>query len=284
MNRAALLLCGLPLLAACTADTLVLEGSGRACERATECEEGEICAFEGPGCQIQGVCTTYQCDDRDTFEVLCACRGDRVFGDAICAPDRYTRVQTNATPCEGVVLPRDGGPSTTVCSTTNDCATGFICEYTPGSCGELGECRQQSTCSGDAGVAQICGCDGVTTQGATFCLEQPFEMFGACPGQRDGGPDAGVDRDGGPRDGGPRDGGPISCADTTDCGAGEICEFTEGSCGQLGTCREQISCMGDAAVAQICDCNGNTIQGATFCVEQPFQMFGACPGQRDAGP
>lgn len=201
--------------ASCASDTQDLEGSGDACRVDSDCANGEVCAFTSPGCAHDGVCTRDACDDTTTFTVFCGCRGDRTFGDATCSKGSYTRVQTNATPCEGVVLepdggpppfdggPRDGGPrdgGPVPCSTTADCGAFQICEYAEGSCGMLGACRDLNTCIGDAAVATLCGCDGVTFTDGTFCIDRPFSMFGACPGQRDGGPDSGVAWDAEARD------------------------------------------------------------------------------------
>lgn len=189
------------VIASCSTNTYDLEGSGDACRRDSDCPSNEQCVFPYDGCRVDGVCSTSACDDDTTAMVFCGCDGNRVFGDDTCSTDPYTRVQTDATPCEGVVgADRDGGPRDAGhrdsgprdgaihrCMTNADCPATFICEFEANSCGDFGTCRDPSTCSGDAGVGTFCDCNGNTFTGATFCIQQPFAMAGPCPGTRDAG-------------------------------------------------------------------------------------------------
>lgn len=194
MARVVALLCGLFLVVGCSEDTSPLEGSNDDCRLDTDCSDGETCVFTTEGCSsnVRGRCSTNMCDDQANFRIYCSCQGrDRVFGDPTCSPEQYIFEQTNSRPCEGVV--HDGGPTIPAsCNATSDCPTSYICEFTPNSCGQTGTCRLRSTCIGDGGIGTFCGCDGVTFQGATFCIEQPFMSEGACAGDRDGGIDGGM--------------------------------------------------------------------------------------------
>ncbi|MEQ9497089.1 MAG: hypothetical protein RIT81_09525 [Deltaproteobacteria bacterium] len=179
------------VLASCSTNTHDLEGSGDVCRRNSDCPSNEQCVFPYDGCRVDGVCSTSACDDDATARVFCGCDGNRVFGDEMCSTEPYTRVQTNASPCEGVAGgERDGGPRDGAihrCTTNADCPATFICEFEANSCGELGTCRDSTTCEGDAGIGTYCDCNGDTFMGATFCIQQPFAMAGPCPGDRDAG-------------------------------------------------------------------------------------------------
>lgn len=148
----------------------------------------------------------------------------------------------------------DQGPSIEgVCGFHEDCMAGEYCAFSLSTCGSQGgvcvagsvdmQCAPQE--------APICGCDGVTYVNGceAWRLGVSIAYEGPCstepPPET---PDA------------PDTNGPQDCGGAI-CGAGEFCDYLDGSCGDYGShsgsCRLiNVPCTGSAL--PVCGCDGTT--------------------------
>jgi len=149
-----------------------------------------------------------------------------------------------------------GPPIEGVCGTHQDCAVGELCAFSMGTCGSQGGVCVAATpdLQCDGYEAPICGCDGQTYLNGceAWLVGVSIAHEGACTAEPPP-PEA-------PES--PDENGPQDCGGTL-CGAGEFCDYADGSCGdygsQAGSCRLiNAPCTGSASA--VCGCDGITYE------------------------
>jgi len=235
-----------------TADAEPTSQEGQACERTAECAQDMVCAYEVGDCdgQPRGTCRRQvDCPDQPTGNVFCACGITVFYGNTGCAEQPVRHVMTPGRACGGI--PIDAGPQT--CRNAQECGPGESCSFDDVACGDPGLCVPSSSCIGDAGVREYCGCDGRRFYDGTLCVSQPVLPLDQCT----------IGTDGGPGDSG--------AASLTPCGpeacdsATQICVVTDSLAGPEYRCSAlPRPCGNDRS----CACLGDLV-----CGGDPFECF-----------
>ena len=172
---------------------------------------------------------------------------------------------------DGPIVAVEGQSYDGTCGDNASCQPGEYCAFSLGTCGTEGglcvagspdmQCPPQE--------APICGCDGLTyfngceawSAGVSIAYEGPCSPNPPPPDSNDT-----ADQE--------------TCGGVT-CGAGEFCDFLDGSCGdngtQMGFCRvTQGPCTGSAQ--PVCGCDGKTYAAQCDAVTAGVSVrhLGAC--------
>jgi len=134
------------------------------------------------------------------------------------------------------------------CSAHSECSIDAYCAFSHATCGSQGPglcvaMPDALSCASDAGAA-LCGCDGFTYESgcAAAAAGASIASEGPCPTEP-----------------APTEPSLGTCGNVT-CGAGEFCDFGDGSCGASpaeGTCRA-VDAVCTSTEESTCGCDGTT--------------------------
>ncbi|MBX3274397.1 MAG: hypothetical protein KF729_29300 [Sandaracinaceae bacterium] len=261
---------------------------GAACDHGSDCAAGEHC--RGPaGCNASWACgPARECGEERVG--WCGCDGFTFYAPTNCPGRPYAHAGPCAALGELDEEPPEEVEGNTVCQSSDDCPSGFVCAGSEG-CSTLWTCvrrtRVRPRCTRE--VAAFCSCDGDSFEGARTCPGRPYLHRGYCDGDEptdvataDATADAGVvARDTGvapPRR--PDEGeGPRVCVRDRDCPRGLICTGTEGCTSDWYCARPRQRCIADTQY--FCSCGGETFTASMTCPGRPHRHRGACtPDER----
>lgn len=222
-----------------------------------DCADGEYCGGEG-ACDSEGSCKLHEAtpcpigvdpETRIPHAPVCGCDGITYRG----------RCQANNS---GIRIAHDGLCEAGTCFSDDDCNEGEYCEGDgDGACDSLGRCKVIS--SHPCGLAfdtetgeltqPVCGCDGVTYQGACMASGHRIAHDGVC--------------------------GAATCFSNDDCAEGLVCRG-EGGCDSIGACKlvSVRPCELPRVSEPVCGCDGVAYQSACHAINsgQRIDHDGLC--------
>jgi hypothetical protein len=135
------------------------------------------------------------------------------------------------------------------CGSSQECAPGEYCAFNDGECGGApGLCKQLGSNCPDV-VDPVCGCDGVSYDNGCLAGVAGVSVAhgGACPGSSTGEP--------------PPDPEPVPGCGGAECGAGQYCQWMDGTCGEAGGGGGICEIIGGPCTGKyelVCGCDGQT--------------------------
>lgn len=247
---------------------------GPVCESTEACEEGRHC--RGPaGCEGAWACG----EPRECGEATisyCGCDELTFYALEGCPGRPYERVG----PCEALgeeiteaeVEEVEGN---TICTSDDDCRSGFVCAGTAG-CGTFWTCVRRRSLGCGRDRAPFCSCNGETIFASSRCPGQPIAHEGYCAGDE---PEPAATPAAEPPEpptpsASSTPGPPASCMSSRDCPRGQVCAGAPG-CGTDWHCeRPRERCVDDTQY--FCGCDGESFRASMTCPGRPHRHRGAC--------
>ncbi|MGE0784640.1 MAG: hypothetical protein AB7S26_03055 [Sandaracinaceae bacterium] len=247
---------------------------GPSCGSSDECEGDAQC--RGPaGCSDEWACgAARECGTESV--AFCGCDMATFYARQNCPGQPYV----HAGPCEQlgeeVEEETEEVEGNRICTSNDDCRSGFICAGTQG-CSTLWTCvprgRMRPRCGRQ--TDHFCSCDGQTFEASASCPGRSFLQRGYCPGDE---PVASAEEP----DGGqtvvrppPTHSGPIACVSNRDCPRGLLCTGTEGCTSDWVCARPRVQCTNDTQY--FCGCGGESFRAPMNCPGRPHRHRGSCP-------
>ena len=201
----------------------------------------------------QGVCRPEATPAGPGERLVCGCDGDIYTGEIMASSGGMSvlgpAVMNPAMPwvAEDCAVLLDDGQ----CFDQDDCGPGLWCEYVPGLCGNVGECRDGAQdCDLDHALPNpVCGCDGRTHYNACSVYNENVSVAhdGPCPN-------------------------PVVCTANVDCDGDEYCHRAMGVCASAaGECRPVALSPGTSD--WVCGCDGVSREGAMLAAAEGVNLL-----------